>query len=63
MLFLGVLLGGLVAWHLKLAHVSWADWRFAVARMKRTRELFWRNAGRGVLVTAAVVGALYVLTR
>lgn len=59
----GVLIGGFVAWHLKLAHVSWADWRFAAARMKRTRKLFWRHAGRGLLITVGAAVLLWMVTR
>lgn len=62
-LILGVLIGGFVAWHWKLIHVGWEEWRFAVARVKRTRKAFWKRLGRGILVTVGAVILLYVVIR
>jgi len=62
-LIAGVLIGGFVAWHLKLAHRGWEDWRQAVARVDGTRKLFFHHAGRGVLVTAVAAIVLFAVIR
>ena len=58
--YLGLLIGGLVAWHWKLIHEAWQDWRSSIGRMKNYRKLFWWHSWRGILVTAAAAALLFV---
>ena len=63
MVLLGVIIGGLVAWHWKLVHVDFREWRFSVARLKRTRKIFYHHSARGVLVTAGAAIALWAVIK
>ena len=60
-LILGVLIGGFVAWHWKLMHRAWEDWRQAVGRVKGQRALFWRHSWRGILFTVIAAIVLFVV--
>lgn len=58
---LGVLIGGIVAWHWKHVHYLWQDWRSVIGRLKRARALFWKRLGRGILVTVIAVIVLFAV--
>ena len=59
----GLILGAFAGWAWKRAHRTWQDWRRTKASVGALRRLFWRHGFQGLLMLAAMLAAVWLVTR